>query len=150
MRTKGSYKLIFASDHAGAEFRAHLSNYAATKGHNCTQIGKSAEESVDYPDIVRDALKEFHSLSGDFLILLCGSGIGVSIAANRDPSIRAVVALDPEQARMAREHNHANCLCMGSRFLSTQKGVEILESFLMAAEDHAERHSRRVGKLGEL
>ena len=150
MKQAGPFKLIFASDHAGAELRSKLLDYANSLGHSCIEIGKTAAESVDYPDVVLEALRVFKEHDAQYLILTCGSGIGVSISANRDPKIRAVLASNPEQAQMARAHNHANCLCLAGRFTSFDAGKQIFDAFLEGVEDRADRHSRRVGKLGDL
>lgn len=146
----GLIKVVFASDHAAVDFKKILMQAAASSGFEVISAGSETGEPVDYPEVVREASVLFHQLEAQFLILLCGSGIGVSIAANRDRRIRGVVALEPEQARMARLHNHANCLCMGSRFITAERGIEILNTFLQTEADTSERHVRRVKMLGEL
>jgi ribose 5-phosphate isomerase B len=150
MKQAGPFKLIFASDHAGAELQSKLLDYANSQGHSCIEIGKTAGESVDYPDVVQEALTAFQEHAAQYLILTCGSGIGVSISANRDPNIRAVLALNPSQAQMARAHNHANCLCLAGRSTSFDAGKKIFDAFLEGSEDRADRHCRRVRKLGDL
>ncbi|MBU6153902.1 MAG: RpiB/LacA/LacB family sugar-phosphate isomerase [Bdellovibrionales bacterium] len=148
-------KLFIASDHAGFDLKAALLKRAAELKVTLTDLGPTSDASVDYPDyadLLSKTLVDHESKSGstDTLgVLICGSGVGVSIAANRHPGIRAVLAESPEVARLGREHNHANVLCLGSRIVSTDKAVEILKSFLQANPDPGERHLRRIEKLGK-
>lgn len=140
-------KLIFGSDHAGFELRRHLAAWASNKGHEVVEVGANSDAAYDYPlasDAVacQLALGEF-----DFGILVCGTGIGVCIRANRYPHIRAAECTSPEMARLARLHNHANVLCVGGRILTLEQSEPILETFLETSPDDAERHSRRVDML---
>ncbi len=145
-------KLLIASDHAGFELKEALKDRAGTLGVSFNDLGTHSRDSVDYPDyahaLARELLKPGSVAS--LGILICGSGVGVSIAANRHPGIRAVLAESPEIARLGREHNHANVLCLGARFLSPERAVEVIRAFLTATPETGERHVRRVQKLGEL
>ncbi len=144
-------KLLIASDHAGFELKEALKDRAGTLGVSFNDLGTHSQDSVDYPDyahaLARELLKPGSGAS--LGILICGSGVGVSIAANRHPGIRAVLAESPEIARLGREHNHANVLCLGARFLSPDRAVEVIRAFLTATPETGERHVRRVQKLGE-
>ncbi len=145
--------LFIASDHAGFDLKAELLNRSAELKVTFTDLGPESSASVDYPDYANLLCKtllehEGKTSSGALGVLICGSGVGVSIAANRNPGIRAVLAESPEVARLGREHNHANVLCMGSRIISTDTAVEILKSFLQAKPDSGERHLKRIQKLG--
>jgi ribose 5-phosphate isomerase B len=144
-------KLLIASDHAGFELKEALKDRAGTLGVSFNDLGTHSRDSVDYPDtahaLARELLKPGSVAS--LGILICGSGVGVSIAANRHPGIRAVLAESPEIARLGREHNHANVLCLGARFLSPERAVEVIRAFLTATPETGERHVRRVQKLGE-
>jgi ribose 5-phosphate isomerase B len=144
-------KLLIASDHAGFELKEALKERASTLGVNFKDLGTHSRDSVDYPDyahaLARELLRPDSTVS--LGILICGSGVGVSIAANRHPGIRAVLAESPEIARLGREHNHANVLCLGARFLSPDRAVEVIRAFLTATPETGERHVRRVQKLGE-
>ena len=100
----GSTKIVFASDHAALEFKKALMSSATEKGCEVINSGPVTTEPVDYPAVVNEALDLFHSSRADFIVLLCGSGIGVSIAANRDPKIRGFEALETEQAKIGRAH----------------------------------------------
>ena len=111
-------------------------------------LGTHSLESVDYPDFANIlAHKLLSEKLGDFGVLICGSGVGVSIAANRFPEIRAVLASNEETAKLAREHNHANVLCLGSRMISFDQAKSILKVFLTTQEDPSDRHLRRIEKL---
>ena len=155
-------KLIIASDHAGFEFKEALQAKAAVllaeQGFEFLDIGTHSLESVDYPDYSQ---KFFETLTpaqkvpmslenrAPCGVLICGSGVGVSIKANRYPEIRAVLAESSTVAKLARAHNHANVLCMGARIVSLEQALKILTVFLTTAPDEDERHVRRVKKLYE-
>lgn len=143
--------LLIAADHAGFELKEALKNRSSELGVTFTDLGTHTRESVDYPDyahaLARELLKT--GSSATLGILICGSGVGVSIAANRNPGIRAVLAENPEIARLGREHNHANVLCLGARFLSPDQALTVIRAFLTATPESGERHVRRVQKLGE-
>lgn len=140
-------KLVFGSDHAGFEMRRHVAEWARGQGHEVVEVGAASEAPYDYPyaaDAVACGLK---SDGYDFGVLVCGTGIGVCIRANRYPHIRAAECTSVEMARLARLHNHANVLCIGGRILSKEQSTEILATFLETGRDDAERHSRRVDLL---
>ncbi len=146
--------LFIASDHAGFDLKAELVKRASLLQVAFTDLGPESSASVDYPDYANLLCKtlleqEAKTSSGALGVLICGSGVGVSIAANRNPGIRAVLAESPEVAKLGREHNHANVLCMGSRIVSLETATEILKSFLQAKPDPGERHLRRIQKLGK-
>ncbi len=144
-------KLFIASDHAGFELKEALKIRSGDLGVNYIDLGTHSKDSVDYPDYAHDLARELlkPGASASLGILICGSGVGVSIAANRHPEIRAVLAESPEIARLGREHNHANVLCLGARFLTPEQAVQVVRAFLTATPDSGERHVRRVQKLGE-
>jgi len=140
-------KLIFGSDHAGFELRRHLADWASDKGHDVVEVGANSDAAYDYP-LASDAVAcQLASGGFDLGILVCGTGIGVCIRANRYPHIRAAECTSPEMARLARLHNHANVLCVGGRIVSLGQSEPILEAFLETSPDDAERHSRRVDML---
>lgn len=141
-------KLIFASDHAGFNLRSHLARYAESKGIEVLEVGASGQDPYDYP-LAADVLVP-RILTGEFElgVLVCGSGIGVSIRANRYPGIRAAECWNEQVARLARNHNHANVLCMGERLISAETGEGILDAFLDEQPAEEDRHRRRVSMLG--
>ena len=140
-------KLIgIACDHAGLELKRALSEELARRGIEVRDFGTHSSDSCDYPDFA-------HALCGAVAkgeiergVLVCGTGVGMSIAANRHPAIRAVVCSEPLSARMSRRHNDANVLCLGARVVGPDTAVDILEAFLTATYE-AGRHARRVAKI---
>jgi ribose 5-phosphate isomerase B len=140
-------KLVFGSDHAGLELRRHVVNWAAQKGHEVSEVGADSEVAYDYP-LAADAVAcELMDGRFDFGVLVCGTGIGVCIRANRYSHIRAAECTSVEMAQLARQHNHANVLCLGGRILSKVQAEAILAAFLDSGPDEAERHARRVNLL---
>ncbi|MBM3547792.1 MAG: ribose 5-phosphate isomerase B [Alphaproteobacteria bacterium] len=136
-----------ASDHAGFEFKAALSAELAALGHGVLDLGTdSAQTSVDYPDFARalaEAIKAGKVKRG---ILVCGTGIGIGIAANRHPWIRCGVVHDETSARLTREHNDANVIAIGARLIGVETAKDCLKAFLSTAYQGG-RHDRRVAKL---
>jgi ribose 5-phosphate isomerase B len=150
--------ILIASDHAGYELKEEIKKHRSSLDVSFIDLGTNSSASVDYPDFARTLCKKLIELGADqhLGVLVCGSGVGVSIAANRYPEIRAVLAESAEVAKLAREHNHANVLCLGARVgtdkvteQSLQKALGILKTFLTTPEDPGERHLRRIQKLGE-
>ena len=155
-------KILIASDHAGYEFKEalRLKSMAmmAEHGYEFEDLGTHTLESVDYPDYAKalhEHLTPTQKQKGSpenkeaFGVLICGSGVGVSIMANRYPEIRAVLAESSTVARLAREHNHANVLCLGARIVSIDSAIQILKMFLESKPDEGDRNVRRINKLYE-
>ncbi len=144
-------KLLIASDHAGFELKEKLKQRAKELSVEFQDLGTHSLESVDYPDYAQALCKELIKLGADshLGILICGSGVGVSIAANRFKEIRAVLTENETVACLAREHNHANVLCLGARVVSEDKAIAIVKSFLTAKEDEGARHLNRIKKLSQ-
>jgi ribose 5-phosphate isomerase B len=141
-----SKTIVIASDHAGLELKSVLKTDLTEQGFNILDLGADSPESVDYPDFgyaLAAALKDGRAERG---VLICGSGIGVSIAANRYPEIRAALTHDVEDARLARQHNDANVICLGGRTMGTDTARDCLRVFL-ETEFEGGRHARRVEKL---
>ena len=138
--------LAIACDHAGVTYKRDLISYLTAKGYTCLNLGTDTEESVDYPIYADAVCKKVTSGEADLGILICGTGIGMSIAANKHKGIRAGLCGDPDSAALTRQHNNANVLCMGARILSFEKAVEITDAFL-GAEFLGGRHQRRVDML---
>jgi len=142
-------KLLIAADHAGFPLKEALKKRASELHIEFDDLGTHNTESVDYPDYGDRLANQLVTLApGSMGVLICGSGIGICIAANRHPHIRAVAAESIEAAKLAREHNHANVLCLGARLTSPEKAFEILKTFVNTQPDPGERHVRRVQKLG--
>jgi ribose 5-phosphate isomerase B len=139
--------IAIAADHAGFELKELLKAELAAGGYQPLDLGTAGPESVDYPDFadkLAAALKEGRARRG---ILVCGTGIGISIAANRHRHIRAAVCHDGTSAKLARLHNNANVLALGARLLGPEVAKDCLAAFLATAFVGGERHNRRVGKL---
>lgn len=140
-------KLAFGSDHAGYELRKYLAKAVAESGNEVVEVGAQSPDPYDYPDAADLLVPMILEGVADLGVLVCGSGIGISIRANRHPGIRAAVCCGPEMAKLAREHNYANVLCLGARLIKEELALETLEAFLETQPDSAERHARRVAKL---
>ena len=139
-------RIAFGADHAGYELKELLARYAAELGHEVLDLGTSSTVSVDYPDFgfaVGRAVASGHAERG---VVVCGSGIGISIAANRVPGARAGVATDLFAVQLMREHNDANVLGLGARATAAPLAMAILEAFLQTPFAGG-RHQRRVDKL---
>jgi ribose 5-phosphate isomerase B len=140
-------KLIFASDHAGFDLRRHLAAWATSQGHEVQEVGAMGKDPYDYPDAADAAAPMITSGAVPFGVFVCGSGIGISIRANRHEGIRAALCRSDLEATLARAHNHANVLCLGERLTTPFVAEAILAAFLAGIEDSNDRHVRRVEKL---
>lgn len=138
--------IALAADHAGYALKQVLAEDLRTMGYDLLDLGTHAADSVDYPDFgqaLAEAVAEGRAAAG---VLICGTGIGISIAANRNPAIRAAVCQDETSARLARLHNDANVLALGARLIGEQVAKDCLKVFL-ETEFEGGRHQRRVAKL---
>src|SRR5207249_4056226 len=142
-------KIAIASDHAGYEEKERLKPLLDELGVQYEDLGTVSEESVDYPDYARKAGDEVASGHVDQGLLVCGSGTGMAIAANKVPGVRAAVAWNEEIARLAREHNDANVLSLAARFTPPDEINKILRAWFAAHFD-AGRHERRVEKIEQI
>ena len=139
-------RLAAASDHAGFPLKNHLVAWLRAHGHEVVDLGTHSTESADYPDFAHELARRV--VAGEFErgLLVCGSGIGISIAANRHAGVRAARCLSEYDARMARAHNDANVLALGERVTGVGLAEAILETFLATAFEGG-RHARRVQKI---
>ena len=142
-------KIIIASDHAGFKLKEELKNFLKSQGHKIKDCGTDSEESVDYPDIGYKAAKSV-AKEKCFGILICGSGIGMSIVANKVKGIRAALCHDESTAEVARKHNNANVLCLGSRVIEAREAKRITKKYLETDFSSEERHKRRVKEIKNL
>jgi ribose 5-phosphate isomerase B len=139
--------VAIGADHAGCDLKASLSGVLTDLGFQVIDLGTNGPESVDYPDFadaVATALSEGSAQHG---VLVCGSGIGMSIGANRHHGIRAALCHDEETAKLAREHNDANVLVLGARTTDEETAKKCVRVFFSTEFDGGERHARRVAKL---
>lgn len=141
-------KLIIGSDHGGFELKQHIIEFLQAEGHEVVDLGTNSEDSVDYPDYAKAVVQRV--IEEDTLgILLCGTGIGISIAANKQKGIRCANCTNETMASLARRHNDANILALGGRILGVELAKSIVRAFLEASFEGG-RHERRVKKIGEL
>ncbi len=138
--------IYFAADHAGRVLKDALLRAAEEAGHAVSDLGTNGDESVDYPDFAHALAQKVTAEDGALGVLVCGTGIGISIAANKNPGIRAALCSDTFSARMCRMHNDANVLALGSRVVGAGLAEDILTAFLGASFEGG-RHARRVGKI---
>ncbi|OUM95249.1 MAG: ribose 5-phosphate isomerase B [Firmicutes bacterium ZCTH02-B6] len=142
-------RIAIGSDHAGFELKKELAAHLEAAGYSVVDMGTESRESCDYPDYAQRVAEAVAAGQYDRGILVCGTGIGMSIAANKVPGVRAALCAEPFSARMAREHNDANVLCLGARVVGPGLALEIADAFL-AAQFAGGRHARRVDKIREL
>lgn len=142
-------KIAIGSDHAGYAAKEHLKRWLAERGHDVIDLGTHGSGSVDYPDFASRVGRAVAAGDAPFGLLLCGSGIGMSIAANKIVGVRAAHCTDCYQARVARQHNDANVLCLGARVSGLGVMEDTLESFLGHAFEGG-RHAARVQKIQSL
>lgn len=138
-------KIAIASDHAGFNLKEAIKNHFADSVE-WLDLGTDSEESVDYPDFGKALGEAITNGEAPRGVVICGSGIGISIAANRFPKVRAALCMTKEMAHLARQHNDANVLALGERLVDTERAIEIVDVFLNT-EFEGGRHQRRVDKL---
>lgn len=140
--------IAIASDHAGFELKTQIGAWLRDAGYGVIDLGCDGPQSVDYPDFaaaVAGAIADGRAERG---VLVCGSGIGISIAANRHPGIRAALVHDVTTARLSREHNDANVVALGARIIGPEIAKDCVDVFLKTGFEGGERHSRRIAKMG--
>ena len=147
---KKSSPILVASDHAGFDLKKFLIAELTKVGFNLIDLGcDSAEKSVDYPDYAQKLSKKIIAKKAQFGILICGSGVGISIAANRFKQIRAALCANAKIAKLSRLHNDANIICLGSRLIKPLSALMAVKVFLKT-EFEGGRHEKRITKLSKL
>ncbi|WP_066871778.1 ribose 5-phosphate isomerase B [Clostridium mediterraneense] len=139
-------KIAVGCDHGGFLLKNEIVAHLESKGIEFKDFGTYSEESCDYPDISIKVAEAVTSKEYDYGILICGTGIGISIAANKVPGIRAALCSDTFSARLTREHNNANILALGQRVVGFGLALDIVDAFL-GGEYEGGRHERRIGKI---
>lgn len=140
------HSIAIASDHAAYAMKAELAEWLRNEGHEVLDLGTNGPESVDYPDYgyrLAKAIEDGQAVHG---VALCGSGIGISIAVNRNPAARCALVSEPLSASLARQHNDANVIALGARLVGIEMAKACITTFL-ATEFLGDRHQRRVEKL---
>lgn len=145
--------IAVGSDHAGYEgdapqYKPAIMEHLRAQGHQVIDCGTGGAESVDYPDFANAVCDAMLAGRAEVGVLICGTGIGMGMTANRHKGIRAAVCATPDMARLSREHNDANILCMGKRILPLDQVLALLDIWLDTPFSGGERHCRRVQKMG--
>jgi ribose 5-phosphate isomerase B len=139
-------RIAITSDHTAIDLKAELRGYLIGLGHDVADLGPETTDRVDYPDYGYRLASAIAGGAAQFGVALCGSGIGISIAVNRHPSLRCALVSEPLSAALAREHNDANCIAMGARLIGPDMAKACLDAFLSTGFAGG-RHARRVEKL---
>ena len=142
--------IAFGADHGGYRLKNALIEFARSEGYQVIDFGVNSDDSADYPDYARAVGEAIVSGRAQFGVLICRTGAGMCISANKIHGIRAVMAYHPEIARLSRLHNHANVLCFGADFTTVESAKEILKTFLETPTSDDLRHLRRVEKIMKL
>ena len=142
-------RVSIGSDHAGFEQKQALVDYLVGKGYDVIDRGPDNDDRVDYPDYAAPVAHDVADGVAERGVLVCGTGIGMSMAANKVKGVRAAVCSDPYSVEMTRRHNNANVLCMGGRVIDEQKAVELAKIFL-STEFEGGRHQRRIDEIASI
>ena len=140
-------KIAIGADHGGVELKSEIIEYFKEKGYTYTDYGTYSAASVDYPDIGLKVAEAIKNKEADRGIVICGTGIGIGISANKVPGIRCAMLSDVYSAQMTREHNDANMMALGAGFVGELLALEIVDTFLDTPFSNGERHKRRIEKL---
>ena len=141
-------KIVLAADHGGFELKEIIKKSLLQAGREIVDVGCMSSASVDYPDYADKAVSSIQTGDCERGILVCGTGIGMSIAANRHREIRAANCFDIHTAKLSREHNNANILCLGARVLKTDQAIQMVMAWL-ETDFSGGRHQKRVAKFSE-
>lgn len=142
-------RLAIGSDHAGFQLKTTVGEHLRSLGHEVVDVGTTGEESVDYPDFGAAVGQAVANGDAELGIAVCGSGIGIAIAANKVSGVRAATVNDATGGHLCREHNDANVLCLGQRMVGVAVALDAVDAFL-GAEFEGGRHQRRVNKITAL
>ena len=139
-------KIAIGNDHAGVDVKRKIENYLSEKGYTLINKGYDGKESVDYPDYIHPVSLEVKEKKAQIGIIICGSGNGAAMTANKHKGVRAAICWSEEIAELAREHNDANIISIPSRFLSEEEIINIVEAFIKT-DFEGGRHKRRIDKI---
>lgn len=143
---QGTMKISIGNDHAGTEYKFAIKEYLESRDIDVLNHGTDSSESVDYPDFVHPVANDVEQGKADFGIIICGSGNGASMTANKHQGVRSALCWMKEIAILSREHNNANVLSIPSRYTSKEQALEMVKVFL-ATDFEGGRHNRRIGKM---
>ena len=139
-------KIAVGSDHAGFELKQNIIEHLSDRNMNYVDFGTSCLDSVDYPDYAKKVAEEVNSNDLIMGILVCGSGQGMAMTANRFKNVRAAICHNSDVAKVTRQHNDANVLCLGSRFIDISEAIKCVDVFL-STDFEGERHLKRINKI---
>jgi len=143
-------RIAVGADHAGFLLKQNIASYLGELGHDVVDLGTNSTAPADYPDFAEAVGKAVLEGRAERAVLICGSGVGASVAANKLPGIRAAVCHDTYSARQGVEHDDMNVLVLGARIIGVELARELVRHFLSASFTHEERHVRRLGKINAL
>jgi ribose 5-phosphate isomerase B len=143
-------KIAIGADHAGFTLKQHIGEALREAGHQVIDVGTNSTESVDYPDYAAAVAEDVAGGQADRGILVCATGVGMSIAANKIPGVRAALAWNPEEVQLTRQHNDANVIALGARFTDAVTATRLTRIFLETPFEGGGRHERRIGKIRRL
>ena len=138
--------ISIGNDHAGTDYKLELLSYLTTQGHTVINHGTDDEDSMDYPDTIHPVAEDVSNQKSDIGIIICGSGNGANMTANKHKSIRSALCWNSHIATLARQHNDANILSLPARFISLEEAKEIVDLFL-STDFEGGRHQRRIDKI---
>ena len=141
-------KIAIGNDHAGVEVKRKIERYLSQKGYTVINKGYDGKESVDYPDYIHPVSLEVKEKKAQIGIIICGSGNGAAMTANKHKGVRAAICWSEEIAELARQHNDANIISIPSRFLSEEETISVVEAFIKT-DFEGGRHKRRIDKIDE-
>ena len=144
------HTVAVGSDHAGFTLKSTLITWLAEHGYETLDCGCYTADSVDYPDIAKETCKAVTDKRADCAVLICGTGIGVSLAANKVKGIRCALCSEPVSAKLTREHNNANMLAFGARLIGTVMAEAIVDAFVETPFSFAERHVKRIDMISRI
>ena len=142
-------KIALGADHAGFQLKEHLRQHLLAQGYDVVDVGTSSEESTDYPDYAAQVAHQVAQGQAECGLLVCSTGVGMSIAANKVDGIRAALAVNEDEVRLTRAHNNANVLAIGARFTSPDQADKYADVFLSTAFEGG-RHQRRLDKVAQM
>ncbi|MBR0138091.1 MAG: ribose 5-phosphate isomerase B [Erysipelotrichaceae bacterium] len=142
-------RIAIGNDHAGVELKNQIVDYLQEKGYEVINFGTDSHQSCDYPEYGKKVANAIVSNEADLGILICGTGVGISLAANKVRGIRACVCSDPVTAHLSRLHNHANIIAFGARIVGLELAKAIVDSFLDTVPSEDARHIRRIEMIEE-
>ena len=140
-------RIALGCDHGGLELKNHLVSYLKSKNHDVTDYGTYTKDSCDYPDYAYPAALSLKNGEVDYAIVICTTGIGVSIVANKVKGVRCALVGSVDAAVLTREHNDSNCLAMGAKYTPNELAIQIVDTWLGTEFSNMEKHSRRINKI---